>query len=93
METLLVPRAPAVLRTASKRLAAVDAYCKLYQHRVHKIDSYGLATQRVKLEASIMSQTNIFNSFLHVLRCRKKKEAHSNRKSPVELNSYGHLVT
>ena len=25
MEALLVPRAPAVLRTASKRLAAVDA--------------------------------------------------------------------
>ena len=32
MEALLVPRAPAVLRTASKRLAAIDAYCKLYQH-------------------------------------------------------------
>ena len=41
MEALLVPRAPAVLRTASKRLAAVDAYCKLYQHRVHWSDSYG----------------------------------------------------
>ena len=41
MEALLVPRAPAVLCTASKRLAAVDAYCKLYQHGVHWIDSYG----------------------------------------------------
>ena len=29
VEALLVPRAPAVLRTASKRLAAVGAYCKL----------------------------------------------------------------
>ena len=41
VEALLVPRAPAVLRTASKRLAAVDTYCKLYQHRVHRSDSYG----------------------------------------------------
>ena len=29
VEALLVPRALAVLRTASKRVAAVDAYCKL----------------------------------------------------------------
>ena len=73
VEALLVPRAPAVLRTASKRLAARDAYCKLYQHRVHWIDSYGWATQRVKLKASITSQTKTFNSFLHELRCHKEK--------------------
>ena len=37
MEAFLVPRDPVVLHTASKRLAAVDAYCKLYQHQVHWI--------------------------------------------------------
>ena len=47
----------------------------------------------MKLKASIISQTKIFNSFLHKLRCRKEKEAPSNSKSLVELNSYIHLVT
>ena len=93
MEALLVPRAPAVLRTASKRLAAVDAYCKLYQHRVHRVDSHGRTTERVKLETSIMSLTKTYNSFLHVFCYRKEKEAPSSSKSPVELNSYGYLVT
>ena len=47
----------------------------------------------MKLEASITSQTKTYNSFLQELRCRKEKEAPSNSKSPVELSSYGHLVT
>ena len=44
VEALLVPRASAVLRTASKRLAAVDTYCKLLPFTSTEytgIDSYG----------------------------------------------------
>ena len=47
----------------------------------------GIATQRVKLQANMMSQTKTYNSFLHVLCYAKETAALSGKQSPADVFS------